>query len=182
MSEAKTFKYCVSVINEKMAEKDTITKGKIKQAGYFDFKDLYNFIYDLLSHNGYEINEKNYTEKVGGESKDIDIEWECFKKVSDYFKFQLKFSWKIVGMKAVEVQRGEKKIKTNQGALEIKFSAVLVKDYESRWEEAAFWKFLRGVYDRYVIRDRIEDYEERIIGDLSEVVGQVKSYLAVEGQ
>ena len=165
-----------------MAEKDTITKGKIKQAGFFDFKDLYSFVYDLLIHNGYDVNEKNYSEKVAGESKDIDIEWEALKKVSDYFKFQLKLTWKILGLKSVEVQRDGKKVKTNQGVLEIKFSAVLVKDYESRWEEAAIWKFLRGVYDRYVIRDRIEDYEEKILSDLDEIIGQIKSYLAIEGQ
>ena len=69
-------------------------------------------------------------------------------------------SWKILGMKSIEVQRDGKKVKMNSGVVEIKFSAVLVKDYENRWEDAPVWKFLRGVYDKYLIRGRIEDYEK----------------------
>lgn len=165
-----------------MSEKDVIFQGKIKQSGIFTFKDFYSFSYDWLRDQGFDVSEKVYSEKVAGDSKDIDIEWEATKKVSDYFQFYVKLAWKILGMKSVEVQRDGKKIKTNSGVLEIKFKSVLVKDYESRWEDRPLWKFLRGVYDRYIVRSRIESYEDKLFGETDDLIAQLKAYLTIEGQ
>ena len=165
-----------------MAEKDTIFKGKIKQEGMFDFKEFYSFAYDWLNGEGYGVAEKAYSEKIAGDAKDIEIEWEAKKKVSDYFRFVIKMSWKILGMKKIKVKRENKEISMNTGVVEIKFSAVLVKDYESRWEDAPIWKFLRGLYDRYIIKSRIDDYGDKLTEDLDELIVQCKSFLAIEGK
>ncbi|MFA5174547.1 MAG: hypothetical protein WC438_05190 [Candidatus Pacearchaeota archaeon] len=165
-----------------MAEKDTLFKGKVKQQGLWGFNDLYSFTYDWLNGEGYKVKEKTYSEKVSGDAKDIDIEWEASKKVSDYFKFTIKMAWKILGMKSVEVQRENKKVKMNSGIVEIKFSAVLIKDYESKWEDAPLWKFLRGVYDKYIIKSRIDDYEDKLLNELNELIAQTKAFLEIEGK
>jgi hypothetical protein len=165
-----------------MPEKDTIYKGKIKQTGVFDFKDFYSFTYDWLMSENYDVTEKSYSEKVSGESKDVDINWEASKKVSDYFKFVIKLEWKILGMKKTKVKKGDREVSMDTGQVEIKFSAVLVKDYEGRWETNAFSKFLRGVYDRYIVRQRINEYEGKLIGELNEIVDQCKSFLAIEAK
>ena len=162
-----------------MAEKDTIFKGKIKQEGIFDFKGLYKIAYDLLREEGYKVDEKTYSEKITGDSKEIEILWESKKKISDYFKYLIKMHWLILGMKKIKVKRDGKEISTNSGLLEIKFAAVLVKDYESKWEDAPIWKFLRGIYDRYIIKSRIDDYEDRIKEELEELLAQYKSFLAI---
>lgn len=165
-----------------MAEKDTIYKGKVKQTGVFNFKELYSFVYDYLIEDGYDLTEKTYSEKVTGDSKMIEIKWEANKKVSDYFKFQIKLDWQIIGMKEVDVDREGKKVKTNSGSIEIKFSGVLIKDYENRWEDNPVYKFLRGVYDRYIIRNRIEQFEQKLIGEIIDTLNQCKSFLVVEGR
>ena len=165
-----------------MPEKDTIYKGKVRQVGVFDFKDFYGFTYDWLGTEDYDITEKSYKEKISGESKDVEIEWEAFRKVSDYFKFVIKVNWKILGMKKTKVKKGDREVTMDNGDCEIKFSAVLVKDYEGRWETNAFSKFLRGVYDRYIVRQRINEYEGKLIGELTELVEQCKAYLALEGK
>jgi hypothetical protein len=165
-----------------MPEKDNIYKGKIKQAGLFSFKDLYSFAYDYLLEEDYDLTEKSYTEKITGDSKQIELRWDAVKKVSDYFKFQIKMDWQILGMKEVEVEREGKKIKTNSGSIEIKFSAYLIKDHEARWEENAFFKFLRGVYDRFIIRQRVDKYEQKLIGETLDIINQCKSFLVIEGR
>ena len=165
-----------------MAEKDTQFKEKIKQSGTFDFKDLYSFAYEWLDGEGYNVAEKKYAEEVSGDSKKIEIEWETKKKVSDYFQFVIKVDWKMLNLKNVEVIREGKKIKLNSGQAEIKVSGVLVKDYESRWEDRPIWKFLRGVYDRYIIRSRIDEYEDKITSQADDFVNQLKAYLAIEGK
>lgn len=165
-----------------MAEKDTIFKGKIKQSGIFDFKDLYSFLYDWLKGEGYGVSEKAYGEEVTGDSKKIDISWQAKKKISDYFKFVIKVDWKIIGMKKIKVKKENKEVNMNSGQIEIKFAAILVKDYEHKWEDAPIWKFTRGVYDKYIIKSRIGGYEDKLMGELDELIGQAKAFLALEAK
>ena len=84
-------------------------------------------------------------------------------------------------MSNIEVERNGAKIKTNKGRIEIKITGFLEKDYEHRWEVTPISKFLRGIYDRYIIRSRIESYEYKIIEEVDELVAQSKSYLELEG-
>jgi len=165
-----------------MVEKDKIIENKIKRKGLFDFKELYRFCYTWLADEGYFVEERKYTEKVKGNEKEIEIEWIAKKKISDYFRFTLKFNWRIIGMMPVEVEKNGKRIKMDQGDVEIKVSGILEKDYENRWEKTPFLKFLRGVYDKYIIRSRIEQYEDKIFGEVDEFVAQTKAFLTIEGK
>jgi hypothetical protein len=165
-----------------MSEKDTIFKGKIKNTGVFDFKDFYSFAYDWLRDEGYDVYEKKYSEKVSGDSKQLEIEWDADREVSDYFKFRINMYWLIMGMKSVEVQKEGQKIKMESGTVEIKFKSILVKDYEDRWENHPFWKFLRGIYERYIIKSRIEEYQIKVLEETEELIAQCKAFLAMEGQ
>jgi hypothetical protein len=40
---------------KKMAVKDRVFKGKIKQKGIYDYKAFYEFVYDYLSEDDYEV-------------------------------------------------------------------------------------------------------------------------------
>ncbi len=164
-----------------MVEKDKVFEGKVKQSGVFDFKELYNFCYNWLVDQGYLVIEKTYSEKIGASGKDVEIEWNATRKVSDYFRFAFSIKWRILGMTRVEVEKDGIKTKMDKGAPEIKVTAVLEKDYEHRWENNPFSKFLRGVYDRYLIRARIDQYETKIFSEADEFIAQMKSFLAIEG-
>lgn len=165
-----------------MVEQDTVFSSKVKQTGIFSFKDFYSFVYDWLRDEGYDILEKKYGEKVLGEAKQLEIVWEAEKAISDYFKFMIKVDWAIRGMKSVEVQREDKKIKMDSGEVELKIKGILKKDYENRWENNPFWKFLRGVYEKYIIKSRVEDYSIKLVQETNEFIAQCKSFLAISGQ
>ena len=165
-----------------MAEKDTVFSGKFKQKGIFDFKDFYGFTYDWLKGEGYKVTEKVYSEEITGDSKKIEIDWECKKKVSDYFQFVIKVKWMVLGLKNVEVQREGKKLKMNSGQIEVKVGGVLVKDYEHKWEDHPSWKFLRGIYDRYIVKSRIDQYEGNLRDEVEEFIAQSKAFLVIEGK
>ena len=165
-----------------MAEKDTIFSGKIKHKGMFGFKDFYSFAYDWLCEESYNVTEKSYSEEITGDSKKVEIEWEAKKKISDYFRFLMKISWKVLNLKEVEIVKEGKKVKTNSAQVEIKIKGIIVKDYDSRWENNPFAKFMRGVYDRYVIKSRIDEYEDKIKSESDEFVDQCKAFLALEAK
>ena len=165
-----------------MVEVDKVYESKFKFTGIFDFKAFYNFVYQWLVDYRYPIiEERSYTEKIKPEGKEVEIHWFARRKISDYFRFLLKVDWLILGMTAVEVQKGNIKTKMNKGVIEVKVTGYLEKDYEHRWEASGVSKFLRVLYDRYVIRSRVEQYEEKVMMEVDELVAQAKAYLALEG-
>lgn len=165
-----------------MVEIDTVYSGKVKHSGIFSFSELYEFLYDWVNDEGYKVKEKKYSEKILGDIKTVEIEWSVEKKISDYFKFQIKMQWLITGLKKIEVKKEDKKVTMNSGTVEIKFKAILQKDYEARWENNPFWKFWRGVYDKYIIRSRIDEYEDKIEEELLDLIAQTKAFLALEAR
>lgn len=166
-----------------MVEVDKVYESKVTYTGVFNFKDLYNFIYRWMNDNRYPfVVEKTYNEKIKPEGKEIEIVWECRKKVSDYFRFYLKLNWLVRGLTNVEAQQGDIKISTNKGMFEVRITGYLEKDYEHRWEITGVAKFLRGIYDRYIIKSRVESYEQKILEEVDELVAQAKSYLEMEGR
>ena len=163
-----------------MVEKKEVYKQKIKQKGFFIFAGLYDFAYEWFKDQGYKISEDEYTEKLSAAGKEVIITWTGKRKISDYFMNVIELKWHILGMTDAEVERDGKKLKANKGEVKITFRADLVRDYEERWEDKPLWKFLRGFYDRYIIRVTMKDYEDRLEDKTIEFINQVKAYLTFE--
>ena len=165
-----------------MALKSNVLKQKIKQVGYWNFKDLYNFSFEWLEDHGYSVSEDEYTEKEKENGKELNIEWVANKKVTDYYKNTIKVKWHILYMTDAEIERDGKKEKTNKGEVKMEFIVDLVKDYEERWEDEPLWKFLRGVYEKYIIRTTNDEYEDRLEDDALEYINQIKAFLQLSGK
>ncbi len=166
-----------------MPEKDTIVSTKTKYTGIFLFKDFYRFCYDwLIDETNLLISEDKYTEKLEGDSKNIDIQWTGIRKVTDYFKFEVKVLFRILGLTNVEISKNNTKIKTNKGSVEVKVKGTLIRDWQGKFESNAFQKFLRSIYEKWVIPSRIDQFEEKLIKDCDEFLSQAKAYLDLEGK
>jgi hypothetical protein len=166
-----------------MAEEDILFSSKIKYSGIFLFSDFYKFCYDWLTEEiGLGISEDKYSEKLAGNAKNMDIEWTGEREVTDYFKFQVKVAFKIIGLTNVEISKNNSKIKTNKGDVEVKIKGVLIRDYKGKFETNAFQKFLRSVYEKWIITSRINQMEDKIIANCDEFLSQAKAYLDLEGK
>jgi hypothetical protein len=167
-----------------MPEKETIFNETFKFQGIFSFKDFYKFCYDwLVQETDMTVQEKKYIEKVKGDEKEIDIEWNGWTKLTDYFKFDSKVEYKILFLKDIEVtDENGKKIKTNSGRVEMKIKGILVRDWQGKFEHNALQKMMRAIYEKWMIRPRIDEFEEKIFGDMGDFTEQAKAYLAIEGK
>jgi hypothetical protein len=165
-----------------MAEKNEVYSQSIKQKGFWNFTELYNFCFDWFGDEGYEVKEKEYTEKVSNLGKEIILKWEASKKVTDYFKNSIEVNWHILGMKDAEIERDGKKESTNKGEVKITIKANIVRDYEENWEKKPSWKFMRGIYEKYIIRTTIDQYEERLTNKVKTLIGEIKAFLQIEGR
>jgi len=166
-----------------VAEKEDIFSSAIKYNGIFSFADFYKFCYDWLTEEaGLSVSEGKYAEKLSGDVKNIDIEWSGSKKASDYIKFEVKVGFKVSGLSNVEVVKEGVKIKTNKGSVEVKVKGTIVKDYQGKFERSPFMKFLRSIYDKYVIPSTIEHFEDKLASMCDEFLSQAKAYLDLEGR
>ena len=164
-------------------EKDTVFSSAIKYAGIFSFHEFYKFCYDWLTEEtGLGIEESKYEEKLSGDTKSIVVEWAGTRELTDYFRFDIKVSFSIGGLTNVEINQSGAKVKTNKGSIKIGVKGILVRDYEGKFERKAFNKFLRGIYEKWVITSRIEEFEDKIAGDCDEFLSQAKAYLDLEGK
>ena len=165
-----------------MVELSPVYEGKVFHAGIFNFKEIYGLLYDWFTSYEYTVIEQKYSEKVKPEGKEVEVIWACLRKISDYFRFRIKVRIFIVRMTTVEVMINGKKVQRNQGEFEVKFASFLEHDYENRWESNPVTKFFRGIYNKYIIKSRVEAYENRITEEVDEVIAQAKSFLSLEGK
>ncbi|MBS3083506.1 hypothetical protein J4423_01745 [Candidatus Pacearchaeota archaeon] len=166
-----------------MAEKDVILKEKVKFVGYAKFNDLYSYAFDWVKGEGYKIIEDTYTEKVKGNAKDLEIVWKASKKITDYFKVEIEFKWRIFGMEDVEVEVDGKKKKMNKFVeLGIEIKGTLVKDFANQWNVSGTTKFFREIYNKYVIPGRTVQMEEKVEKDVQDFKEEVKAFLELTGK
>jgi len=166
-----------------MAEEEQVYASKVTYNGFFQFGDFYNFCYSWLTdETGLDMTEKKYSEKLVGEAKNIEIEWLGEKRMTDYFKFKIKISMRVNGLTKVELNQGGQKINTNKGSFEMKIAGMLSRDYNGKFETTAFKKFLRSIYEKWVIPARIEEYMGKVGQECSEFVSQAKAYFDLEGK
>lgn len=166
-----------------MSEEDTVFSNRIKYEGIFSFSNFYKFCRDYLAEElGFDISENVYSEKLVGDKKDIKIEWRGERKLNDFFKYKIKIYFEIIGLSNVEIEQDGKRKKTNKGIIEFKVKGVLVHDYKGQYETKPMMRFLRGVYEKWVIPSRVERIEEDLISACDDFLGQAKAYLDLEGK
>ncbi|MBU2639762.1 MAG: hypothetical protein KKG75_03610 [Nanoarchaeota archaeon] len=162
-----------------MSERDFIIKNlKIKQRALFDMGELYKVMFRWFSRNNYDFQEKEYLEaQMEGGAKKLEIGWYSYKKISDYIKFHIDVKFLIIGLTSAEIEVGNVKRKTNQGDLEMRFDAWIEYDYEGKYEKSPLLKVFRDLYNKYIIKSRIEGYEAQIHEEIYELVAEIKSFL-----
>jgi len=166
-----------------MVEKEEIFSSGVKFGGLFSFKSYYKFCYEWLTEEiGLDVAELKYKEKVAGDTKEIEVKWEGTKKITDYFKYLIKATFMITDLKKVEIQKGNAKIPMDKGGIKLSIKGVLIRDYDGRFEGSALRKFMRSIYDKWIIPSRIEQMEDKLISKCDEFLNQAKAYLDLEGK
>lgn len=167
-----------------MAEKEIVCSSSIQSTGFFSFSDFYKFCYDWLTEETEleTFSEDKYKERLTGDAKDIEIKWTGAREVTDYFKFEVEVVLDIKKLREVEITQNGKKVKTNQGRVKMSVKGILIRDYKGKFERSALQKFMRGIYEKWVIPSRIEQFEAKLAEDCNEFLNQAKAYLDLEGK
>jgi len=134
-----------------MEKRELFTEARIQQKkAFFDLSEVYRFAYKWLKWRKYDITEKKYKEKHNPNGKEMEIKWEAWKEIDSYSAFQIDIRWELYGVTDAKVNKDGKEVKMQTGEINVYVSAYLVLDYESKWEESPFLKFLRSFYEKYL--------------------------------
>ncbi len=167
-----------------MPEKETIFSSSIKHTGLWDFKEFYKFCFDWLKEETKldPLAEEKYEEKIVGDKKEVIIKWKGKRKLTDYFRFVMEVKFEIRKMGEVEVMKGNTKVTMNDGQVKMEVKGILERDYDGKFEKTAHRKFTRGIYERWVIPARIDEFEAKVAGDCDKFLDQAKAFLGLEGK
>ena len=163
-----------------MPEEETVVSAKLKFNGIFDLKEFYAFLYDVFVSLGYDVQEDHYKQKEQQSGNLLQIQWTCEKAVDDYTKFVLKLTYFIIGLKNIEVQKGNVKVSTNKGDIELKMKAILRTDYEGRWETQPFLKLVKKVYENYLYRSQYQQWKKKIYEELTQAHNEAKAFFHLQ--
>lgn len=163
-----------------MPEEETVIAEKLKFNGVFDMKDFYAFLYDVMVSLGYDIQEDHYKQKESPNGNQLEIMWTCEKSVDDYTKFVIRINYFIVGLKVVEVQKGDVKVSTNKGDIEMKFKGILRTDYEGRWETQPFLHLVKKIYENYLYKSTYNQWKTKVAEELNQLHNEAKAFFHLQ--
>jgi hypothetical protein len=161
-----------------MSEKTKVMSTAIKHKGIFDLGELYKAIKEWLDFEGYGDESKTfieelYVERIKGESKQIEIKWKAEKFAGEYFSNVIKITFYVLGLQDVEIEVDGKKIGTNKLDLTLKISAESVRNRQNKFKN----DFIRDLYEKYVIKERINDMEGAIYNKAYGLADEIKRFL-----
>ena len=161
-----------------MAEYNFVLKNEnVEYEGLFVVKDLYQVINKFLKDKGYDWKESKHHEYLGDESKYVELVLEPWKKISDYMKLVIRVNLKVYDMKDVLIEKEGKKLNMQKGKVVMRVDAILVTDYEGKWEEPPIKYFLRALFDKFIYKRYTNNFAAQLKEDTYELITNVKSYL-----
>ena len=126
---------------------------RIELDGIYDMNHLYNQMKKWFAENNYIYTEKENTTYERDKGVELKLKMICERKVTDYFKFVIEVKFLVVEMQKVKVKD---KI-LDRGILSAFIKATLYIDYKNIWSKTKFSKFLRYIYNNYLIKRKIND-------------------------
>lgn len=161
-----------------MTEKRLVVDGlELEYQGLFDLDALLKEIDKTTAEKGYSKSEKRRLEIARPEGKEFSIELRPSKSKSEYFILMLKIKVHITNIKEVEVLRGNKRTRMQEGKVSILFDAWTTTWYEFRWEQKPLFYFLRNLVDRFIYQFHTDANLGELSDDCHYVYNQVKAHL-----
>lgn len=147
-----------------------------KEGSIFDLEGMYKAWKEWFSDHNYFLNEKAQSGKdLPSHEREEKIEWVAERKITSYVKFHIiLFLW-VRRMSNVIAEVDGKKQKVQKGDLFIGFKGFMEKDYKKKWKN----EFLRQMYDRFVIKNKLIDHEGKIWAETNDFIDLTKKFVGM---
>jgi hypothetical protein len=161
-----------------MAEKKiVIEKQEMTYKGLLDIKKLFKEIDQWIREHGYDRYERKNEETVTKDGRQIYIELEPWKSISDYAKAELHVEIDIRDIHDVEVEHDGITEELQRGECHFTFQARLITDYENKWEGSPLYQFIRTIIDKFIHKTQTDTFENECADDCNALREEIKAFL-----
>lgn len=152
----------------------------IKFSGTFDILELLGAIKNWYAKRYYALTEKEQSEAVKSSGKEIVIEYEGVKKVTEYVTFKAVVKIYILRLIDVIVETPESKEKKQQAEIDINVRSWMIKNYKGTFKKTSkFQEFFRQIYERFIGKTHLEDLKTKLINETLILMDDIKAVLQV---
>ncbi|MBD3312003.1 hypothetical protein GF352_00925 [archaeon] len=159
--------------------KHPVTDTRVQFSGRFDYKDFYEFLFNVVAANGYVITSESHSQKDKGGFEKVEVEWVFERLIDDYTKFVIKLHMIILHLRDVVVKKDGEEFKTKEGDVDLTMAGVVVTDRQGLWEKNKFLEVLRDFYERYLFKRTLESYQIEVYNDVFLFENEVKSFFTM---
>lgn len=159
----------------------------VKHRGFFDYSKVQQAIRQWYVDDDYDTFDfKAYKQKFPTPTgTEHEVEITGSKKVTEYVKFRIDVFMRVYNMRDVELVQGGKKVRMQEGQVQVEVRPFLTLDWQFRFEGRGVWrKFLKSLeqfYNKYIIKYKIGDYwEDMILAKSGQLAGVIRSALGQE--
>jgi hypothetical protein len=164
-----------------MVERRPVIEGEmVIYDGLFRMKDVYRLVMNWMSDKQYNPIEKRAHETITKTGKHAELEFEPYRKFTDYAKSVIRIHVSAHNMTDVEVTRDGHKVKMQKGQIRIRIDSWLETDYEHRWELQPVFYVIRTYFEKYVYLPFLSGYITFVRDDTLHIKDQLKAYLNME--
>jgi len=161
-----------------MAEYHTVSLGKtVSYTGYFDFAKLWRVIRDYMESRGFFYTERQHNEIVKEHGKEIYIEVDVDRELSDYVKGRVRIECRVHDLVDVEVDVDGKKKVLNDGKVTITFESYVLTDWEGRFDGMGYLFFIRTMLEKFVYERQINKFKHIVQEDQDALIKEIRAYL-----
>jgi len=147
---------------------------RLNRVGLYDINRLYKGLKEWFSDHEYDYFEKKDVIKMKRKGVEVNFVGVGERKVDGYVKFVINVEILTTHMEKVRFEG-----KTiDRGRIEVIVKTDMILDYKNEYSNSKFGKFLLGIYNRYVIRFKLDDfYGAKAYGDMVGVHEALKEAL-----
>tara|TARA_Y100000310_G_C20662142_1_gene805356 strand:+ start:1445 stop:1933 length:489 start_codon:yes stop_codon:yes gene_type:complete len=140
----------------------------------FDIYDLLKTAPTFFKKYQYDFWEKAHAEKPDGVGYTVESEWNASRDINDYVRFKINIKFWIRGMTKVVYDNG---VSTYRGKVTIFISASMDKNYAGSFGPERSQEFMRQIYERFVRRPELLNYEDKLADECVDFVTSMKAEL-----
>jgi len=128
-----------------------IFSNRVVQEGPFDINMIYKKLKEWFENHHYEYSETENTTNLKPKGANLKIKMKGERLVTEYYKFTININFQILDTEKVKIK--DKVL--DYGNLEAREEVILELDYKKKFDKSKFGKFIRFVYNNYIIKQQI---------------------------
>ncbi len=156
-----------------------ISNYVINHNGILDFDGFFAAIPEWLEKHNYSAIEKKHSEKTTATGKYMESNWLGEREVTDYIIFRITLEIWLRDLVDVAVEIDGQAVKKQKARLQLVFSCEFEKNYQHQFsnDEGTLSHFFMKMYDRYVIPDKLDAFESKVIVETVDFINHLKRFL-----